>query len=138
MDNVTERQNKRGNNKLMRNVTHGIIESMPTPKIHTDRAERQRAYRQRQKGAREIELAAKGLPVTPSIPTMPGTARWEALIKSARTALDASRYDMEAYFDARSENWRESERGEALQEQINELESIIGQIDDLIDDGIER
>jgi hypothetical protein len=107
---------------------------MPTPRVHTNNAEKQRAYRERQNQARLAELQVKGLPVTPSIPTMPGTARWEALIETGRTALDASRYAMQEYYDERSDNWQEGERGEALQEKINELENIISLIDELKQD----
>jgi hypothetical protein len=115
----------------MRNVTHGILGFMPTPKQHTNRAERQRAYRQRLAEARATERAAKGLPTAPAIPTMPGTARWEALIAGALSALEASRDAMQVYFDERSENWQESERGEELRERIETLESMIERFDEL-------
>jgi hypothetical protein len=104
---------------------------MPTPRRYASRAEQQRAYRGRQDEARQAERAAKGLPTAPAIPTMPGTARWEALIAGALSALEASRDEMQVYFDERSENWQESERGEELRERIETLESMIERFDDL-------
>jgi hypothetical protein len=104
---------------------------MPTPRKYATSADKHRAYRERQAAARQAERAAKGLPTTPSIPTMPGTARWEALIAGALSTLEASRDAMQVYFDERSENWQESERGEELRERIETLESIIERFDEL-------
>ncbi len=116
---------------LKRHVMHDIISSMPTPRRYASRAEQQRAYRERQAEARQAERAAKGLPAAPAIPTIPGKARWEALIASALSALDASRDEMQVYFDERSESWQESERGEELRERIENLERIIESFEEL-------
>ncbi len=84
---------------------------MPTPRQYTDRAARQKAYRERQRQARETELAAKGLPALPAIPTMPGRARWTAMLDQAATLLQTLQSEMENYHSDRSEEWQESERG---------------------------
>jgi len=60
---------------------------MPTPRKYTDHAARQRAYLERQKAAQLAVLAAKNMPATAAIPTMPSTARWKALSEQAQTIL---------------------------------------------------
>ncbi len=97
---------------------------MPTPRQHTDRAARQKAYRERQRQARETELAAKGLPALPAIPTMPGRARWQGMLDQVTTLLQSLHDEMEAYHADRSEDWQESERGQdfaANLEAVSEL-----------------
>ena len=98
---------------------------MPTPRQYTSNAERQKAYRERQQQARLAEMQRKGLPATPAIPTMPGTARWNALLEQARTSLEACIDEMQTYFDDRSEEWRESEKGEQMQEHIDHLNEVL-------------
>jgi hypothetical protein len=44
--------------------------------------------------------------------------------------MEQTRDEMQAYTDDRSEQWQESERGEAMQERIESLSSMI---DDLAD-----
>jgi hypothetical protein len=105
---------------------------MPTPRQHTDQAARQKAYRERQRQARETELAAKGLPALPAIPTMPGRARWTAMLDQARAMLGTMREEMETYHDERSEEWQESERGQeftANVEAVSELADAATQVE---------
>jgi len=60
---------------------------MPQPKKYATRAEQQAAYRQR-RGVSERELLAqKGLPTLPAIPTLPGQARWRAMLTQAQMLL---------------------------------------------------
>jgi hypothetical protein len=92
-------------------------------------AERQAAWRRRQGAARASERAAKGLPGAPVLATMPGTARWQALIEQARAALETARDEMQAYFDDRSETWQDGERGEAMQERLDALDAILSDMD---------
>jgi hypothetical protein len=61
-------------------------------------------------------------PPAPTIPTLPSTGRWQALLEQARLALHTARDEMLGYRAARSQAWKESERAEALEEQIEELE----------------
>jgi hypothetical protein len=98
---------------------------MPQPRHHADNAAKQRAYRARQAEARRREQAAKGLPSAPPLPRLPSRARWQALLTQARLALETSRDEMQAYFDARSEPWQQSERAAALLEQIESLEQAL-------------
>ncbi len=104
---------------------------MPTPKQHENSAARQRAYTARKAAAIAEQLAAKGLPGAPVIASMPGTARWNALIDRGRADIEASRHAMQEYFDDRSENWQESERAEELQTKIEKLDEVLSMIDEI-------
>jgi hypothetical protein len=104
---------------------------MPQPLIYSSQAERQKAYRQRLAEQRLAEQQRKNLPRLPAVSTMPGTARWTALVESARVALDTLREEMQAYADERSEGWQESERGEKFVERISEVEEIMSQVETL-------
>ena len=95
---------------------------MPTPRKHRDRAERQRAYRQRQQAARVAEIRSKNLPPVAPISSMPSGARWNALIHLALVLLRTVHEEMQTYHDDRSEAWQESEKGEAFLETIERLE----------------
>jgi len=95
---------------------------MPQSRVHADNAARQRAYRERQAAARAAELARKGLPPTPAVSTMPSTARWTALIETARAALETAYNEMYDYAEERTETWKASARGEAMQERLDELQ----------------
>jgi hypothetical protein len=89
-------------------------------------AEKQRAYRDRLK-----QRAAGQLPAAPILSNIPPERRWKALQEQARHALQTLLEEMEAYQDERSETWLESERGEAFQERLDAVESIIGELDEL-------
>lgn len=104
---------------------------MPTPRQHSSSAARQAAYRARQAEARQEERAAKGLPPAPAVPTMPGTARWAALIETARAAIETACEEMRSYHDDRSEEWQEGEKGAALQDRIDALEAVLGDLEGL-------
>src|SRR5579859_6251530 len=74
---------------------------MPQQRRYEDNAAKQRAYRARQAQARREEQQAKGLPPAPPLPTLPGTARWQALLTQARLALETARDEMQAYYEDR-------------------------------------
>lgn len=108
---------------------------MPTPRKNADRtmsnAERQAEWRRRQKEARLQELEAKGLPRLPAIATMPGTQRWAGLVAQAQTALQTAHDEMEAYFEERSEEWQESDRGDELKDRIEAIESLLSELENV-------
>ncbi len=106
---------------------------MPTPKQHETSLARQAAYRARQADARKNELAAKGLPATPPISTLPSAARWNALQQSARASIETMRDEMECYYSDRSESWQDGERGVAFQEKIDSINDLLDSLDSLSD-----
>jgi hypothetical protein len=98
---------------------------MPQPKHYASHAERQAAYRNRCKRARNAELAAKGLPAMPAISTMPGWPRWNAALNMAHEIISTTASEMQDYFDDRSEAWQESEQADAHQEKIEAIQAIL-------------
>lgn len=99
---------------------------MPTPRLHDTPAQRQAAYRARL--AREKEAY-----IEPKIPTALGSRRWKAMRKEARTYLVAMYAEQQAYYEAKSERWQESEAGENLAERIQTLETALEALEALQD-----
>jgi hypothetical protein len=106
---------------------------MPTPKKYESVAKKQKAYREREREARLQELEKKGLPATPAIPTMPGTARWRALENQSLAALSSVVEEMRTYFEERSESWQESERGEEFSARLDAIEEVCSSLEELQD-----
>jgi hypothetical protein len=94
---------------------------MPQRRIHTSHAQRQAAYYRRRQDAIRRQLQEKGLPELPTIATIPGTARWRQAVANAIELLSMVASEMEAYFDDRSEQWQEGERGDSFRERIDAL-----------------
>lgn len=105
---------------------------MPQTRIHVSAAARQAAYRTRREHARQAALSAKGLPVLPAIASMPGWVRWNASFVAAHQLVAAAVTEMKDYFDDRSENWQESERGEEHEERIASAEAALDSLGELI------
>ena len=104
---------------------------MPQPRTYTTNAQRQAAYRHRTAMAAQAHLAAKGLPTQPAPPNIPGTVRWRALLTQARFALTTVETEMQAYHDARSSSWQESEKGETFQEKAQAVAELRAELDQL-------
>ena len=104
---------------------------MPQPRKYASRAQQQAAYRQRRALCEAHHLAQKGLPALPAIPTMPGKARWAAMIGQARMLLWEAAQEMHSYHDDRSEAWQQGERAEELQERMEQLEELIATLEGL-------
>jgi hypothetical protein len=96
---------------------------MPTPRKYSSDADRQRAFRQRQRDARTAALVSNA-PPPPAIPTMPGTARWKALHDQARAAIQTMAEEMQSYHDNLSETWQEGDKGEAFREMIERADEL--------------
>jgi hypothetical protein len=105
---------------------------MPQPKKHTSAAARQAAFRARREETRQTALSAKGLPALPIISSMAGWARWNASFKAAQELIADSLREMQDYYDARSESWQGSDRGEAHQEKIASVETAVDALSDLL------
>jgi hypothetical protein len=94
-------------------------------------AERQRRWQERRKVARLAELAAKGLPPAPLIPTMPSRERWKALQEQARAALQTMQEEMQSYYNDRSEKWQESEKGGEFQERLDQVDAARASVEEI-------
>ena len=101
---------------------------MPQPRKYTNRAAQQAAYRKRQALSVQDLHAHKGLPALPAIPTMPGNARWSAMIEQAHTLLNEAVEEMQSYHDDRSEQWQESAKAEELLAKLEQLQETVAQL----------
>jgi hypothetical protein len=94
-------------------------------------AARQAAWRKRHAQSHAQALAAKGLPATPAISTMPGTARWKAQHALVLATLESMHDEMQSYFDDRSPTWQEDERGAAMSVRIEAIAELIAATEEL-------
>jgi hypothetical protein len=97
---------------------------MPTPRKHESAAACQAAYRKRQAETRRLELSRKGLPALPAIPAMPGSSRWTKMLEEAGALLYMVVDEREAYHDDRTDEWQESDRGEAFVDSTDAIRAI--------------
>lgn len=105
---------------------------MPQPRKYATRAEQQAAYRKRTTTADRERLAKKGLPPLPAIPTMPGHARWNAMIEQAHILLSEAIAEIQNYHDDRSEQWQESDRAEDLLAKLERLHEAANHVQEVV------
>ena len=101
---------------------------MPQPRKYQTRAEQQAAYRKRRTTSERELLAHKGLPPLPAIPTIPGDARWRAMIEQAHVLLSEAADEMQCYHDDRSEAWQEGAKAEELLARLEQLQETAAQL----------
>ena len=104
---------------------------MPTPRRYATAAQRQAAYRRRRTQTPRPAETAPLLAAVPRLPTAPGWRRWAVLTRSARELLQAVQEEMQGYYDARTEAWQSSERGEVFSarlEEVTEAAELVGDL----------
>ena len=101
---------------------------MPQPRKYATRADQQSAYRQRRAASEKELLSQKGLPALPAIPTMPGNARWSAMIAQAHLLLSEAATEMQIYHDDRSEAWQDGAKAEDLLAKLEQLQETMDQL----------
>jgi hypothetical protein len=101
---------------------------MPQPRKYANRADQQAAYRQRRIVSDQELLAQKGLPPLPAIPTMPGNARWNAMIAQSYLLLSEAVVEMQNYHDDRSPEWQDSTKAEDLLAKLERLQETVDQL----------
>jgi hypothetical protein len=104
---------------------------MAQERKHANPAQRQAAYRKRCEAARQQQLSTRGLPALPVIATLPGQTRWTAALSSAHALVVQVSVEMRDYYDARTETWQESERGEQFQERLDAIEELLSQFEQI-------
>jgi len=104
---------------------------MPQLRKYANAAARQTAYRARVQEQRRAQLAARGLPPLPAIPSIPGNARWRAAIAQAGQLLAMVIQEMRDYHDDRSDQWQEGERAEEFTDRMTALEEVLSGLEDL-------
>lgn len=102
---------------------------MPRPPIYENSAAKQAAYRERIKQDANEALKKAVTPSSPATTGNPPRARWKSLRTTATITLESLINDMQAYHDARSENWQESDRAAALLEAIDTLENLVSELE---------
>ena len=103
---------------------------MPQPRKYENRAAQQAAYRTRQGRSQQELLSLKGLPPLLAIPTLPGQARWRAMIVQAQTLLTQAVAEMQSYHDARSEAWQDGPKAEELLARLDLLQEAVSVLED--------
>ena len=86
---------------------------MPAAKKYESVAQKQAAYRLRckeRKGALGNTVAED-----------PGRKSWKAILRSALSLVEQTSEQMQGYYDARSEAWQDSERGQAFTEAMESV-----------------
>ena len=101
---------------------------MPQPRKYATRADQQSAYRQRRVASDRKLLSKKGLPALPAIPTMPGNARWSAMIAQAHLLLSEAVVEMQSYHDDRSQEWQDGAKAEDLLAKLEHLQETMDQL----------
>lgn len=104
---------------------------MPEIRKYQTNAQRQAAYRQRARQARDRQLAQRGLPPLPAIQVLPGHARWKMALRHAATLVEATTDEMAEYYEERSEAWQESERGEMFADRLSAAQELLSSLDEL-------
>lgn len=102
---------------------------MPQPRKYGTRAEQQAAYRKRRAVSDQERLSQKGLLPLPAIPTMPGNARWSAMIERAQMLISEAVTEMQSYHDDRSEQWQDSTKAEELLGKLEHLQETADELD---------
>lgn len=91
-------------------------------------AERQAAYRLRQREATNPPLY---LPALAPLSTVPSTGRWKMAIDLAERLLQTVAEEMQDYSDNRSERWHQGDVADRFHENLDQVNDIRDQIDDL-------
>jgi hypothetical protein len=104
---------------------------MPQPRLHESSAQRQAAYRERVNQARQAQLTAHALPPLPALPTLPGQARWLALLVQAQWCLTQVSNEMQQYYEARSDAWQESEKAAAFEARLEAVQEVLQALEEL-------
>jgi hypothetical protein len=104
---------------------------MPQVKKHNSDADRQAAYRRRCAQS-HVLLAATDLPAPTRLAALPSTGRWRKGIVQAHNLLELVQQEMQAYYDQRSDNWQDGDKGDAFQERLEAIGEAIAQVDELL------
>lgn len=94
-------------------------------------AQRQKAYRDRRRQVNAIR-ATYGFPPATSATIRPAFKRWIQLTETTRTAATTIADELETFINNRSDAWKDGPRGEHLAEQLEQLQTIIEQVDELV------
>lgn len=97
----------------------------------TSNAERQKAFRERLRQRLAAVDTPAPLPDKPKLNAMPANKRWAAMLDQAKAILMTRRDEMQEYFDDRSGDWQEGDRGQAFQERLDAIDAATDAVDEL-------
>lgn len=104
---------------------------MPQKRKYQSDSARQAAYRSRKAEDRKQALADPRLPSLPVLSTMPGTVRWNTVIRRCTDLLALVRDETASYYEDRSEAWQEGDRGAAHAERVESLTELVDGLEEL-------
>ena len=104
---------------------------MPRRRVYATNAERQVAYRHRQKEIGVTRPAQVASSAVPEVPSAFGHRRWRAILKQATRLVEQAADEMQSYFECRSEGWQSSERGEAFTEILDAVQDALATLGDV-------
>ena len=88
-------------------------------------AQRQAAYRSRQRDMVNELFSLHDLPSLPAVSTIPGWARWKEAMTRIGAQMEVIESEMSAYYDERSERWQESDQAQVFSERLEILGQLI-------------
>ena len=104
---------------------------MGQPRRHCNPAAKQAAYRQRRAQASyRIAAVAPALALA-RVPATPGHRRWQHLLQHTQAVLATVASEMQEYYEARSEQWQEDERGAAFVTRCEALEEVVAALSEV-------
>lgn len=71
------------------------------------------------------------MPTLPAIPSIPGGARWKAMVLLAHKLVSGASAEMQAYNDDPSVEWQESPRAMEMLEKLERLSEIADELQSL-------
>lgn len=89
-------------------------------------AQRQAEFRARQK--ERLTALPPVVAPPPALDNIPAERRWSQLQEQASRLLEQARDEMQVYYEARSEQWQESDKGESFKDRIDSLEQLISDL----------
>ncbi len=88
-------------------------------------AQRQAAYRRRQRDMVDELFSMRGLPLLPAVSSIPGWPRWKEAMTRIGAQMEVIESEMSAYYDDRSERWQESDQAQMFYERLEILRQLI-------------
>ena len=98
---------------------------MGRARMHCNQAAKQAAYRQRRAQASHRAAAVAPALALARVPATPGHRRWQRLLQHTQAVLETVTCEMQEYYEARSEQWQEDERGAAFVTRCEALEDAL-------------
>lgn len=109
---------------------------MGRARMHCNQAAKQAAYRQRRAQASQRAAAVAphltlAVVALARVPATPGHHRWQRLLRQTQAVLETVTSEMQEYYEARSEQWQEDDRGTAFLTRCEALEEVVAALNEV-------